>query len=499
MSSSILESPRVTAGTDKTEHRVTAGTGKAGRQLARAVTLVGGILAFSALALGSAQFYRVSGATLGPGAFMLSIPKILAGSLASLVGVAGAVGAALGLSALWLERGGYPKMAKRPGLTGIRALGLGAPLVVLAGLTATTMSAVYTQQVVASSSNFAEAFGADWQEWIPSQLKGGMLVQRWTWTLSVAPGAHVERDLAFATVPGTDRKLLADIWSPPEGVAPSGLGFIYLHGGGYSAFDKGGPTELWFRHLAAQGHVVMDVSYRLIPETNVPGMQGDVKRALAWLKRNADRYGINRDNIVLGGGSAGSHLALLAAYAPYHPLFTPEDVRDVDLSVRGVVGYYNAGDYRRESRANVNPTALERTVAGLLTNFLESWSGSEIAVDGTGDWDSQLFLGGRPDEWPELYRQISPIVHVGPDTPPTLQFVGEYDVYVSGSGSVPALHHKLQEAGVPSMYVEFPRTDHAFDLFFPEVSPSAQTAMYDVDRFLALMASPVDWQTDHDK
>jgi acetyl esterase/lipase len=320
-----------------------------------------------------------------------------------------------------------------------------------------------------------------------------MLARRWTWNLSVAPEAHIERDLTFATVPGTNRKLLADVWSPPEGATASGLGFIYLHGGGYSAFDKGGPTELWFRHLTAQGHVVMDVSYRLIPETNVPGMQGDVKRALAWLKRNADRYGVNPNHIVLGGGSAGSHLALLAAYAPYHPLFTPEDLRDVDLSVRGVVGYYNAGDYRRENRTVVNPNALERMVAGLLSNFLESWSGSEIAVDDTGDWDTQLFLGGQPDEWPELYRQISPIVHVGPDTPPTLQFMGGHDVYVSRIGSVLALHDKLQEAGVPSVYVEFPRTDHAFDLFLPAVSPAAQTAMYEVDRFLALMASHVDW------
>jgi acetyl esterase/lipase len=75
------------------------------------------------------------------------------------------------------------------------------------------------------------------------------------------------------------------------------------------------------------------------------------------------------------------------------------------------------------------------------------------------------------------------------------QFVGEHDVYVSEIGSAPALHRKLQEAGVPSVYVEFPRTDHAFDIFLPKVSPAAQAAMYDVDRFLALMASPVDWKT----
>jgi acetyl esterase/lipase len=452
-------------------------SGKVAQRLVRAAMIAGSILSFSALALGSAQFYRVSGATLGPGAFMLSIPKILGASLSPFSAVGGLVGVAFGLSAFSLAR---------------RKVGFGPWLVVLGGLAAATINAAHAQQIVASSGNFAEAFGSGWQSQIPSQLKRGMLAQRWTWKLSSADGVHVERDLAFATVPGTDRKLLADVWSPPDGVAPSRLGFIYLHGGGYSAFDKGGPTELWFRHLAAQGHVVMDVAYRLIPETTVVGMQGDVKRALVWLKRNAGRYGVDPNNIVLGGGSAGSHLALLAAYAPYHPLFTPEDVRGMDLSVRGVIGYYNAGDYRLESQPAVNPSAVEQTVARMLTILLERWSSSEIAVDDAGGWDARLFLGGTPDQWPDLYEQISPIVHVSSDTPPTLQFVGEHDVYVSDSGSVSALHRKLQAAGVPSVYVEFPRTDHAFDLLLPEISPAAQAAMYGVDRFLALMASPID-------
>lgn len=64
-----------------------------------------------------------------------------------------------------------------------------------------------------------------------------------------------------------------------------------------------------------------------------------------------------------------------------------------------------------------------------------------------------------------------------------------------GSGAISALHHKLQEVGVPSVYIEFRRTDHAFDMFLPAFSPSAQAAMYEVDRFLAMMASPHDWQT----
>jgi acetyl esterase/lipase len=305
---------------------------------------------------------------------------------------------------------------------------------------------------------------------------------------------QVERDVVFAAVPGTDRKLLADLYSPPAGVTPTGLGFIYLHGGGYSAFDKGGPTEPWFRHLAAQGHMVMDVAYRLIPETTVPEMQGDVKRAIAWVKHNGVRYGVDPEHIVLGGGSAGSHLALLAAYAPYHPLFTPEDVRGADLTVRGVVGYYNAGDYRLESKPNVKRTPLEQILVGPLTSIFEVFAGSEIAVDDTGDWDPNLFLGGPADEWPELYRQVSPIVHVGPTAPPTLQIVGEHDVY-GGSRSAAALHARLLAAGVPAVELRLPRADHAFDLFLPEISPTAQTAMYDVDRFLALLAAPVDWNT----
>jgi acetyl esterase/lipase len=77
--------------------------------------------------------------------------------------------------------------------------------------------------------------------------------------------------------------------SAPAGVQPSGLALIYRHGGGHASMDKGGPTEPWFRHLAAQGRMVMDVAYRLIPETNVPGMQGDVKRAIVWMMCNAAR------------------------------------------------------------------------------------------------------------------------------------------------------------------------------------------------------------------
>jgi acetyl esterase/lipase len=119
--------------------------------------------------------------------------------------------------------------------------------------------------------------------------------------------------------------------------------------------------------------------------------------------------------------------------------------------------------------------------------------GYKLAVDEVGDWDARLFFGGAAEAWPELYRQVSPITHVGPDSPPTLLIVGEHDLY-GQSRPVATLHAALRAAGAPSVELRLPRTDHAFDLFLPEVSPAAQTVMYDVDRFLALMAPAVAWK-----
>jgi acetyl esterase/lipase len=95
-------------------------------------------------------------------------------------------------------------------------------------------------------------------------------------------------------------------------------------------------------------------------------------------------------------------------------------------------------------------------------------------------------LGGTPDELPDLYHLASPINHVGPHCPPTLLLQGGHD---PGGMRVDAvrLHRSLQSAGVKSIYLELPNTGHGFDLVLPRLSPAAQAATYDVERFLALI------------
>ena len=97
-----------------------------------------------------------------------------------------------------------------------------------------------------------------------------------------------------------------------------------------------------------------------------------------------------------------------------------------------------------------------------------------------------MIIGANPEEDPELYQLLSPIYHAGPHCPPTLILQGSDDCLVSAK-TVRKMHQILQAEGVPSVMVEFPHTEHGFDLVFPQVSPVAQAALFDVEHFLALL------------
>jgi acetyl esterase/lipase len=82
---------------------------------------------------------------------------------------------------------------------------------------------------------------------------------------------------------------------------------------------------------------------------------------------------------------------------------------------------------------------------------------------------------------------LSPITHVSKNCPPTLILQGSDDVFELAPATR-HLHRALLEAGVPTILVEYPHTEHGFDLILPQISPVAQAATREVDRFLAQMA-----------
>jgi acetyl esterase/lipase len=348
------------------------------------------------------------------------------------------------------------------------------------GILGAGMMIWYIWRCTRDHNNFEDAFGAGWSDQIPPRQARHMVQNRWTWFLKMkaSPEPIWERDIPFWRVPGTQRELLCDLWRPGNGEA-SGLGFVYFHGGGWAAFDKDVGTRPFFRHLVAQGHTVMDVAYRLLPEVNVYGMIGDVKRAIAWIKANAARNGVNPEKIVLGGASAGGHLALLAGYTPGHPELTPEELESVDLSVCGVVSYYGPTDLL----ANYQHMDLQQ-MEDLPPLPIGTKVDPKKRLRNSGRLD--ILLGGWPQDEPTMYQLASPITHVDPGCPPTLLIQGKQD-FVTPVDATCTLYAKLIESGVPAINDVFPWTDHAFDIVLPQVNPAAQSALYDVDRFLALL------------
>ena len=98
-------------------------------------------------------------------------------------------------------------------------------------------------------------------------------------------------------------------------------------------------------------------------------------------------------------------------------------------------------------------------------------------------------LGGVPEAVPEVCDLASPVNHVSAESPPTLLLQGAHDMLVCAPAAR-TLYRRLAAAGVPAVHVEFPLTEHAFDVGLMDLtqnSPAAQAALYDVDRFLALM------------
>jgi acetyl esterase/lipase len=399
---------------------------------------------------------------------LLWIPKLLAGALSPVLGITGALGALLGL----IQRDWK--------LLGAGILGAG-------------LATKFIADIPNPQDQFTNAFGVDWQARIPASIQASTLASRMSLPTRATGEIEFQRNLVIGEKHNSGKPFLADLWQPQPGIPRSGLGIIYAHGSGWRVGDKDMLTKPFFRRLAGQRHLVLDIAYSLLPEADIPTMVKEVNQAILWIKNNSAILRLNPDRIVLMGGSAGGHLALLTAYTPNHPSFQPTPDSG-DTSVRGVVAFYPAVDFwelyhQINHQISGSRSTLDKMADGLFNHIFELPSKPPHHIK---DRDTELrnylvdILGGTPGELPEIYDLLSPIQHVGKNCPPTLLLQGGDDVF-GLAPQVRRFHQALQQAGVPVSYVEYPHTEHGFDLVLPQISPVAQAATLQVERFLALL------------
>ena len=255
--------------------------------------------------------------------------------------------------------------------------------------------------------------------------------------------ARVDADMPFAAPGG--QQLMLTVYRP-HGTGRFPV-LVQIYGG---AWQRGSPNDFAdvARYHAAHGYVVFSIDYRHAPQAIWPAQLDDVRAALTWIRAHGQEYGADVSRMVLMGRSAGAHLALLAAYDVGSP------------PVRGVISYYGPTDLVEGYRHPPRPDPL-----------------GVRAID-------EAFLGGTPDSVPTRYRDASPLAYVTRPLPPTLLIYGARDHVVEARFGR-ALHERLLATGTPSVFLEIPWAEHAFDVDFLRSGLSSQIALYYTERFLA--------------
>ena len=107
---------------------------------------------------------------------------------------------------------------------------------------------------------------------------------------------------------GSDAEQVMDIYlsQKAKSFGKSNYTVVFLHGGGYYFSDKS-QEERYIEPYLKKGLNVVNLNYRL--KRGIPMATSDLTHALNFLKaKNAD-YGLNLENVIVTGFSAGAHIA----------------------------------------------------------------------------------------------------------------------------------------------------------------------------------------------
>ncbi|MGO4443623.1 alpha/beta hydrolase [Mycobacterium sp. 2YAF39] len=127
-----------------------------------------------------------------------------------------------------------------------------------------------------------------------------------------APAPEEVGEVRDASVRGPEGDIAVRIYRPATASGPVPT-VVYAHGGGFVFCDLDSHDGLCRSLTNLIPAVVVSVAYRLAPEHPWPAAAEDVFAVTHWAARNADALGGDPGSIVVGGDSAGGHIAATVA------------------------------------------------------------------------------------------------------------------------------------------------------------------------------------------
>lgn len=176
-----------------------------------------------------------------------------------------------------------------------------------------------------------------------------------------------------------NERCLLDIYYPSEKDFTT---IVWFHGGGIKAGNKYIPEK-----LKEKGVAVIAVNYRLYPKVKCPVYIKDAAAAVAWAFNNIEKYGGDKNKIVVSGHSAGGYLTSMIG---------------LDKS------------YLEAHTIDANDIAMLIPFSGhTITHFTVR---EEMGIEGT-----------QP-----IIDEFAPLYHVSADAPPLVLITGDRELEMLG-------------------------------------------------------------------
>jgi len=156
-----------------------------------------------------------------------------------------------------------------------------------------------------------------------------------------------------------------DLYKPKKSTTEKLPVVIYVHGGAWAKGDKvvrsGSYIERFILKLVDKGYAVISIDYTLVSETvHFPLPIQDTKDAVRWVRKNAEKYNFDIDNIGFFGASSGAHLSMLSAYTSDEDYVGSPDLNSYSGKVNYVVSNFGPTDLNKllHTRLGKIPVAI---------------------------------------------------------------------------------------------------------------------------------------------
>lgn len=224
---------------------------------------------------------------------------------------------------------------------------------------------------------------------------------------------------------------LLDLYLPEPGIEPAAV-LVWSGGSGWMADNGKEGAAAVAPFFLERGWAVAGVTVRSRTQATFPAQLEDVQAAIAWLRENASRHGLDAERIAAMGNSSGGWVAVMAG---------------LTAGVQAVVDFYGPTDFLQMD-AHMTDGGAE----------FDAFLGIEGGHAHPGSPESRL-VGGPIQERHEECARANPISYVGPDAPPMLILHGQADQYVPHHQSE-LLFTALTEHGNEATFYSLPGVRH---------------------------------------